>query len=353
MRFRINPSAIVGILACLGLGQVALAADPTVDSLGAHLKAGAELVTIDNYVRAETAAQFDRIIAMTGGVNKLRHFRQPTPIDKQSVIRMNRDTLYSFAVVDISKGATLVMPDSGKRYMSVMVVNEDEYINTVFHGGGTYRLTMDEFDTRYVLVAVRTLVDAGDPDDVKAVNALQDAMTIEAASAEPYRHPDYDKVSYEGVYKLLLDLSKYMPDSRRTFGRRDEVSEVRHMLGAAFGWGGLPETEAYYLNVVPGLPVGAYRITAKDVPVDAFWSISLYNKDGYFEANPRNAYNVNNISGEPNADGSLTVNLGGCGDGRVNCLPIMEGWNYIVRLYRPRREILDGSWSLPTAQPVE
>jgi hypothetical protein len=43
------------------------------------------------------------------------------PLDKQAVIRMNRDTLYSAAIVDISKGATLTIPDAGNRYLSVMV----------------------------------------------------------------------------------------------------------------------------------------------------------------------------------------------------------------------------------------
>ena len=45
--------------------------------------------------------------------------------------------------------------------------------------------------------------------------------------------------------------------------------------------------------------------------------------------------------------------FGGC-DGKIpNCLPIMPGWNYIVRLYRPRAGILNGTWTSPEAQPVE
>lgn len=46
----------------------------------------------------------------------------------------------------------------------------------------------------------------------------------------------------------------------------------------------------------------------------------------------------------------VTVRFGDCSDDRPNCLPIMEGWNYLVRLYRPRREIADGSWTFP---PIE
>ena len=72
--------------------------------LRTHLpKARPVIVNVENFVRAETAAQFDRIVEMAGGVNRFFHLRGPTPLDKQIVIRMNRDTLYSGAVVDISQ----------------------------------------------------------------------------------------------------------------------------------------------------------------------------------------------------------------------------------------------------------
>jgi hypothetical protein len=39
-------------------------------------------------------------------------------------------------------------------------------------------------------------------------------------------------------------------------------------------------------------------------------------------------------------------------DGKIqNCLPITQGWNYTVRLFRPRAEVLDGTWTFPLAQP--
>ncbi len=334
--------------------MAAICADdkPTVAEAKAIAKdAAAVIVNVDNFVRAETAAQFDRTLQLSKAINEWFHLRQPTPLDMQNVIRMNRDTLYSAVIVDLSKGARLTLPDSGNRYMSVMVVNEDHYINRVLHEPGTHELTMDEFETPYVLLAVRTLVDASDSDDIQRANALQDQLKIESRSARPYEHPIYDAKSYKATYDLLLELGRGVPDARRTFGRKEEVGEIRHLLGTAWGWGGLPEFEAYYLNVEPELPVGAYQITVKDVPVDAFWSISVYNREGYFQENEYNAYSVNSITGTPNPDGSFTVHFGGDPDS-ANFLPITEGWNYTVRLYQPRDAILDGSWSFPSVEPV-
>lgn len=310
-------------------------------------------ITVDNFIRAATDIEFDKYLSLAGGVNRFFHFREPTSVEHQPTIRMNRDTLYSAAVVDISEGATLTLPDVGERYMTAMVVNQDHYINAVFAGGGSYRLDMETFDTPYVSVFMRTLVDAADPDDVATVNAIQDRMTIEAASSRPFIPPNYDENSFEAMVSALLTLSPFIPDSSRVFGSRDEVDPIRHLLGTAGGWGGLPESEAYYLNVEPGLPPGEYQINVPaDVPVRGFWSISLYNARGFFEPNARNAYNVNSVTGTRNDDGSMTVHLGGCEDSRVNCLPIMEGWNYTVRLYRPGVEILDGSWTFPAARPL-
>ena len=91
----------------------------------------------------------------------------------------------------------------------------------------------------------------------------------------------------------------------------------------------------------------------KDVPVDAFWSIIVYNADGFIPENPEGRYSFNNVTAKPNKDGSITINFGGCDDGRINCLPVSEGWNYTVRMYEPRPEILDGSWKFPAIEPVK
>ena len=126
--------------------------------------------------------------------------------------------------------------------MSIMVVNEDHYLNKVIHEQGEHELTVKEFGTPYVCLAVRTLVDASDPEDIRKANTLQDQLKIRAASAKPYTHPDYDQVSYKTTYDALLVLGRGMADARATFGSKEDVEPIRHLLGTAWGWGGLPET---------------------------------------------------------------------------------------------------------------
>ena len=129
---------------------------------------------------------------------------------------------------------------------------------------------------------------------------------------------------------------------------------MRHLVGTAVGWGGNPDKDATYLNVTPDRNDGTtvYKLVVGKVPVDAFWSVSVYNEQGYFEKNAQNAYTVNNLTAVKGNDGAVAIQFGGC-DGKVpNCVPIVKGWNYAVRLYRPRAEILNGTWKFPAARPA-
>lgn len=308
----------------------------------------ATLVNVDNFALAETHRMMRDLQANAGGVNRFQHNREPAAIDNQTVIRLNRDTLYSFAVLNVSAGATLSIPEHGERYLSAMVVNEHHYVDAIFHDAGRYELTQEQFGTPHVVVAVRILVDPADPADVAAVAALQDQLELAAAATAPFEMPDYDTTSLDETRTALLSLARNLTDFDRTFGSKEEVDPVRHLIGTAAGWGGLPSAEASYIGVDPRLPVGEYELTVGQVPVDGFWSISVYNAGGYFEPNEQGAYTINNITGVPNDDGTITVRFGDTSPGAVNALPLTDGWNYLVRMYRPRAEILDGEWIFPT-----
>ena len=58
---------------------------------------------------------------------------------------------------------------------------------------------------------------------------------------------------------------------------------------------------------------------------------------------------LNSVTSKQSADSSVAIQFGGCDGKIVNCLPTMKGWNYMVRLYRPRPEVLNGQWKFPDA----
>jgi hypothetical protein len=314
-------------------------------------------VTVDNFKRAESDLYFGNAVKDAGGPGKFHHRREPMQIEHQVVIRPNRDTLYSSAVFDLDAGpVTVTLSDAGGRFRSMQVINEDHYVvGDIEYDAGAYTYDKEKVGTRYVLIAARTLVDPDDPEDVEAAHAVQDAMQVEQPGGPgAFEAPDWDQVSQKKVREALLVLGSTIPDFKGAFGTQDAVDPIRHLIGTAAGWGGNPEKDATYLNVTPERNDGAtvHTLNIKDVPVDGFWSISLYNAEGYFQKNDRGAYSLNNITAAKAPDGSFDVQFGGCEGNVPNCLPIMPGWNYTVRLYRPRAEILDGSWKFPEAHPA-
>jgi len=314
----------------------------------------ATLVNVHNFVRAETDLYFSKAALGDGAFGKLRHRRTMASIDKQDVVRMNRDTLYSSGVFDLDAAPVkITLPDAGKRFMSMQVISQDHYTTEVAYGPGTFTYTRDKVGTRYVYIIIRTLADLDNSQDIKAANAVQDAIKVEQASIGKFEVPQWDSVSQTKARDALSVLGS-LGNTGKMFGKKDEVDPVEHLIGAAIGWGGNPPSAARYESFYPPRNDGktVYRLTVKDVPVDGFWSVSVYNAKGYFEKNALGAYSLNNLTAKPSADGAFTIQFGGCEKTTPNCLPITNGWNYTVRLYRPRKEILDGSWKFPEARPV-
>ncbi|RJF98549.1 DUF1254 domain-containing protein [Noviherbaspirillum saxi] len=311
-------------------------------------------VTVDNFKRAESDMFFGGVVER-GGFGKFQHRRELVPVDKQGVVRPNRDTLYSSAVFDLDAGpVTITLPDPGKRFISMIVIDEDHYVPVVVYAPGTYTFTKEKVGTRYVLMGVRTLVDPTDPNDFKPVHALQDAIKVQQTNTGRFDVPDWDRLSQKKIRDALLVLGTTVSDSRGMFGTKDQVNPVQHLIGTARSWGGNPEKDASMLYFTPSKNDGVtiYKVNIKDVPVDGFWSITVYNADGYLQPNTYGAYSLNNITAKKSKDGSVAVQFGGCDSKIANCLPITPGWNYTMRLYRPRAEILNGSWTRPEPQPA-
>ncbi|WP_218510801.1 DUF1214 domain-containing protein [Variovorax sp. dw_308] len=337
-------TAVIATMALLGASAHAQ---------GSNENPKAALVTVDNFIRAESDRYFASV-AGRNGFGKLQFTRALAPIGRQTVIRMNRDTLYGAGVFDLDAGpVTVTLPDTGARYLSMQVVSQDHYTLPAFRAPGTHTITREQVGTRYAVIGIRVLVDANDAEDIRKGNVLQDAVQVSQKAPGTYDAVSWDAESQKRVRDALLVLGSAIPDSRRMFGgRAAQLDPVRHLIGSATLWGGLPEQEALYLNFMPSSNDGkaVYRLDVGDVPADGFWSISVYNAKGYFEPNARNAYAINNVTAKKSPEGRVVVQFGGCADDTPNCLPTTDGWNYTVRLYRPRAEAITGAWTLPKPQ---
>src|SRR5258708_21821093 len=294
----------------------ALAALTVISGTQAQSPAGNTLpVTTDNFIRAETDHYFGKMVK-NGSFGKFTHNREFGPIDKQNAIVMpNPDTLLSLGVFDLDAGpVTVILPNAGNHFMSMQVMDEDMYTPQVIYDAGSYTFTREQIDTRYVVLVVRILADTANPDDAKRGHNLQDAIKVSQQSPGSFEVPNWDPASQKKVRDALMVLGATVPDTKRMFGTKDQVDPVRRLIGAASVWGGNPEKDAMYLNVTPSKIDGTtiYKLKVKDVPVDAFWSITVYNPEGYFQPNELNPYSINNITANKTSADSRALQCNSC-----------------------------------------
>ena len=314
----------------------------------------AQDVNLDTFVRAESDHMIRANMKMMGAeVGSFVHLREPVSPDNQPVIRMNQDTLYSGTVIDVSEPVQITLPEIGGRYQSMHVVNQDHFmfVKTL---PGTYNLTKEEVGTQFALVTIRTFVDVNNPEDIAEAHAAQDAISMAGGGAGPFEAPDWNLERLAVIRKSLNDIAALGFETSNAFGTQEETRPIDHLVGAASGWGGLPASAAYY--VLDSVPANdgqtPHKVTLHYVPVRAFWSVTVYNSNGYLEANELNRNSYNNVTAAQNDDGSTTLHFGSCEDGRINCIPITPGWNYAVRLYEPEPEVLNGDWAFPPIVPA-
>jgi len=309
-------------------------------------------VTVKTVARAETDIAIQKMYDLADGFGKMFHLRTPTPIDMQKVIRMNRDALYSSVVFDLSKPASITMPETNGRYQSLQIINQDHF-SVAVTTPGKYELTQEVFGTKYVYIIIRTFMDANDAEDIKKANLLQDAIKIEGGGNAPLDLPNWDLEQLEVARVALNSLAALGVTNDGAFGTPEQVDPVNFLIFSAAGWGGLPNQNTIaFSGTVEKNDGTPYSVTAKDVPVDAFWSIIVYDEKGFIPENEMKTYSFNNVTAKPNEDGSITINFGGCEDGRVNCIPVSEGWNYTIRMYEPREALINGIYEFPEIKEV-
>ena len=206
--------------------------------MGGSTPTEALVVTADNFNRAESDMYFANAVKQ-GGFGKLHHLREIMPVDKQTVIRANRDTLYSSGVFDLDAGpATIILPDPRGRFMSMIVIDEEQYALETVYAPGTFTYSKDKVGTRYVMTGFRTFVNPDDRADIKQVAALQDAIKVsQPGGPGKFELPGWDPVSQKRVRDALIVLAGTLPDTHGMFGPKDKgrsdsaPHRERHRLG--------------------------------------------------------------------------------------------------------------------------
>ena len=218
----------------------ALALTAVISLLPVSIHAEQIPVNIENYIRAESDFQFKEYAAKAGGVGKMLHLREVYPVENQTTIRGNRDTLYSMGVFDLISPVTITKPDSAERFQSMLVIDQDNYNPVLKNGPGEVTLTLDNVGTRYALVLFRTFVNPDSPEDMKAAHELQDAIIVNQASPGRLELPDWDEESLKKTRNAINVLAVQMSDFSAGFGKRGEVDPISHLGATALGWGGNP-----------------------------------------------------------------------------------------------------------------
>ena len=336
------------LISCFFLGSAAWA-EP-VSSVDKFFRSGGVLTTPETYPTIETARQL-LLAQERAEVNLFAHTRRLTPTDDQPVVRMNRDTYYSFAVVDVSKGATVTLPPVPEgKYISVQPVTEDHRIQPMSYGSGTYQLATHLGSHLYLIVRLDSTLSQ------EEANALQDAMVIDAASAEPFLAEPVDKDAFETVERSLreklAELATADPGNvakgmftAPTDDTRGLYTFDKYTVGAAVGWGGAQLRDNLYESS-PDYPAkGCYEATFEDPDNGAFWSFTIYDKKGFMF---NDVAHMSSDIASPNADGTFTVRFG-CGTNAANNVPITNDtgvFNYVVRHYIPSERVRDEGYRL-------
>ncbi|MDF1701845.1 MAG: DUF1214 domain-containing protein [Planctomycetota bacterium] len=329
-----------------------------VDSVEGFFSDSGVIVTPETYPTHETSRQLlmgqEKV-----GVNTLVHRRALTPTNSQPVVRMNRDTYYSMATVDVSKGATITMPELPEgKYMSVQPVTEDHRIQAMRYGSGRFELSTHAGTHLYIIVRLDSTFS---PEEAKQI---QDQMKLEANSnarfaATPVNKESFTRVEDElkakmpalaksdGIYALRGMFTDPRDDSNKFH------TEDKYQIGAAMGWGGAQWVDNIY-EISPTYPADkCYQVTFEDPKNGAFWSVTAYDKAGFMF---NDLASLNSNTATPNADGSFTVSFG-CGTDAPNNIATANptgAFNLAFRHYRPSKKVREEGYRLlPLVKPAD
>lgn len=296
-----------------------------------------------------------------GATNKFYNHRKPMELDKQPAVLMNRDTLYSFAIIDASHGATIHVPKGDGRYTSVHLMQHDHVTDNVYYGGGEYVIDPKTV-TNFVVVNIRTQVNPNDPADVAKANAIQDEYKVSFPSGytpKAFKAIDWNQEQLKQIKAHYVKTADTRGVSK-TMGARGTISQDDINVGAAVATGLLPDQHAWYsfksYNVKKDICYAAtYPIPGMTNPQLGFYSMTMYGDDLYLHTEEGSSLSNHEIV--PDKDGkTFTLHFGNpqtCGKDAKNLLIApTDNWTLAFRVYMPDKSVQNNEYKLPEPKPV-
>ena len=272
-------------------------------------------------------------------MNKLFHLTQITPAGPMPTVRMNRDTLYSAALVDASNGFKVHMPDQGI-FTSVLVIDQKGYSQDYIWKSGTHKIDIDKTNGDIVWVLFRIGLEKGME---KALDAQQ-TVAISGMGGKVWSPNPYDKAQYQKLHDKYMNEAIDSGMFLQYGSRASRIDMKAKSLSDAAGWGGMDYGINNY-QISKNMDGNAcYSTTFEDPNAEEFWSFTMYDADGWLL--PLNEKNIlNSRDAVPNKDGTYTVRFN-CGEDALNNLQTSEKvFGFAWRVYGSSYKVRDGRWN--------
>jgi hypothetical protein len=296
------------------------------------------------------------------------------------VVRTNNDTYYIGAFLYLGGGPVVVAanaPTEDRFYSFQLMDDNNVNFRNIIHPKGEYTFYFGEKPEQILGEAVEVpsvisvlagrveVKNKNDPEDVAAANAIYYGLTIDGT--QPIEYPQLDLLSkypadvVDEANRRIDETFSTIPISQLILRPGQELgvdlSYLKHAAVAKGAWAGpVPSHSAYETiffdengDELMGNK-GTYTVTTGEPPVDAFWSITVYDTDrgGFFHPNDDDRYHINNTGAVRNHDGTMTFTFKqDCEVSDLNCLEVPAGrFDLATRYYLPHEEIITGEWTL-------
>ena len=314
-------------------------------------------VTKENFALAMADLAMQKEFAQ-GADNAWNHHRKPMPLDEQPAPLMNRDTDYSFAILDGGGDVAITLPEIDGRYMSLHVVNHDHITVDVFYGPGRYVIPASK-TSDFFWANVRIQVNPNDPTDIKKVNEYQDQLKLEYLNGyqpESFQVTNWNMTEFKEVLATYVDIAKEQGVQGTMGTINAPVSLEDRNRGVSIATGLLPDKDAQYLTsqytlVEDKVYKTTYQVPEMKDPQLGFYSITMYGSDQYLKTDEGST--ISNTEIELNPDGKsfdmYYVPKDQFAEAEYNNKLLMPSQPFWIcfRVYMPGESVINGDYKLP------